>query len=168
MGYVQQEPLLFSGTIKENILFGKEDATDEEINNALNLSYASNFVRHLPDGLDTKIGASNSTQLSGGQKQRVSLARTLIRDPKILILDEATSALDSVSEEIVMLNLIQLNKNRGVTLISIAHRLSTIKNSDRIIVFNQDGQIVEYGKFNELHNDPNSQFNKLLKSHSLE
>lgn len=168
LGYVQQEPLLFSGTIKENILFGKEDATDEEINNALNLSYASNFVRHLPDGLDTKIGASNSTQLSGGQKQRVSLARTLIRDPKILILDEATSALDSVSEEIVMLNLIQLNKNRGVTLISIAHRLSTIKNSDRIIVFNQDGQIVEDGKFNELHNDPNSQFNKLLKSHSLE
>ena len=134
----------------------------------LNLSYASNFVRHLPDSSRYQDWCFKFYAIEWRTKQRVSLARTLIRDPKILILDEATSALDSVSEEIVMLNLIQLNKNRGVTLISIAHRLSTIKNSDRIIVFNQDGQIVEDGKFNELHNDPNSQFNKLLKSHSLE
>ncbi|KAL6454696.1 MDL1 ATP-dependent permease MDL1 [Candida maltosa Xu316] len=168
LGYVQQEPLLFSGTIKENVLFGKEDASEEEINRALTLSYAYRFIENLPDGIETKVGASTSTQLSGGQKQRVSLARTLIRDPKILILDEATSALDSVSEEIVMKNLIALNKEKGVTLISIAHRLSTIKNSDRVIVLNQYGEIVEDGDFNELHNNPNSEFNKLLKSHSLE
>lgn len=168
LGYVQQEPLLFSGTIKENILFGKDNATEEEIQKAVKLSYASHFIKNLPDGLETKIGASQSTQLSGGQKQRVSLARTLIRDPKILILDEATSALDSVSEEMVMRNLIELNREKGITLISIAHRLSTIRNSDRVIVFDQDGQIVEDGCFNELHNDPNSRFNQLLKSHNLE
>ena len=168
LGYVQQEPLLFSGTIRENILFGKDDASEEEVQKAIELSYASNFIKNLPDGLETKIGASQSTQLSGGQKQRISLARTLIRNPKILILDEATSALDSVSEEKVMRNLIELNKEKGITLISIAHRLTTIQNSDRVVVFNQNGQIVEDGKFIELHNDPNSKFNQLLKSHDLE
>ncbi|KAI5966736.1 MDL1 [Candida pseudojiufengensis] len=167
LGYVQQEPLLFSGTIRENVTFGKEDATEEEIETALDLSHASAFIHNLPDGIDTKIGASTSTQLSGGQKQRISLARTLIKNPKILILDEASSALDSISEEQVMKNLICLNRKKGTTIISIAHRLSTIKNSDRVIVFNQNGEIVEDGEFITLHNDPNSQFNKLLNTKDL-
>lgn len=163
LGYVQQEPLLFSGTVRENVTFGKQDATEEQIDNALELSHSLAFVKNLPDGLDTKIGASTSTQLSGGQKQRISLARSLIKDPKILILDEATSALDSISEEQVMKNLSRLNREKGVTIISIAHRLSTIKNSDRVVVFNEKGEIVEDGDFNKLHYDRNSHFNKLLK-----
>ena len=168
LGYVQQEPLLFSGTVRENVTFGKEDATQEEIDRALELSHSLAFVKNLPDGLDTKIGASTSTQLSGGQKQRISLARTLIKNPKILILDEATSALDSISEEEVMKNLLGLNREKGVTIISIAHRLSTIKNSDRVVVFNEHGKIVEDGDFSTLHNDRTSHFNKLLKSNKLE
>ncbi|KAI3403812.2 MDL1 [Candida oxycetoniae] len=168
LGYVQQEPLLFSGTIKENVVFGKEDATDTEIEEALALSHSTAFIRNLPDGLETKIGASNKTLLSGGQKQRLSLARTLIKKPRILILDEATSALDSISEEEVMKNLLGLNREYGITIISIAHRLSTIKNSDRIIVLDQNGNITEDGPFSELNNDPNSKFNKLLIKNELE
>lgn len=168
LGYVLQDAFLFSGSIKENVLFGKDDATDEQIQRALELSNAKSFISNLPHGLETPIGGSNSTQLSGGQRQRVSLARTLIREPKILILDEATSALDSISEEMVMKNLQQLNKELGVTIISIAHRLSTIKGSDRIVVFNDEGEIVEDDSFDVLFNDPTSEFNKLLKSHSLE
>ncbi|RLV90915.1 ATP-dependent permease MDL1 [Spathaspora sp. JA1] len=168
LGYVQQEPLLFSGSIKENVLFGKENASEEQIQNALELSNSSHFIDKLPDGIETLIGSSNSTQLSGGQRQRVSLARTLIREPRILILDEATAALDSISEEIVMKNLTTLNREYGTTIISIAHRLSTIRNSDRIIVFNQHGEIIEDGNFDDLFNDPNSEFNKLLQNHSLE
>jgi len=168
LGYVQQEPLLFSGTVRDNTIFGKQNATDEEIERALELSHSVAFVRNLPDGLDTKIGASTSTQLSGGQKQRISLARTLIKEPKILILDEATSALDTISEEQVMKNLLGLNREKGVTIISIAHRLSTIKNSDRIVVLNEHGSIVEDGDFATLHNNRNSHFNKLLKSNKLE
>ncbi|CAI5755572.1 unnamed protein product [Candida verbasci] len=154
LGYVQQEPLLFSGTIKENIQFGM----DKDLTEALKLSH-SNFIDNLPNGLNTII---TSAQLSGGQKQRISLARTLLREPKIIILDEATSALDSISEEMVMKNLLTLNE-KGVTIISIAHRLSTIKNSDRIIVLNHDGEIVEDGSFEELYNNKSSEFNKLLK-----
>ncbi|CAK9436450.1 uncharacterized protein LODBEIA_P10080 [Lodderomyces beijingensis] len=168
LGFVQQEPLLFSGTIRENVVFGKEDATDEEIEEALELSHANVFIRNLPQGLETKIGAANKTQLSGGQKQRLSLARTLIKKPKILILDEATSALDSISEEEVLQSLLDLNRKEGVTIISIAHRLTTIKNSDRVIVLDQDGTIVEDGQFTDLNNDPNSKFNKLLKKNELE
>ncbi|KAI5950754.1 MDL1 [Candida jiufengensis] len=168
LGYVQQEPLLFSGTIKDNVIFGKQDATDEDIEKALQVSHSTAFINNLPDGLNTKIGSSTSTQLSGGQKQRISLARTIIKNPKILILDEATSALDSISEEQVMKNLIGLNREKGITIISIAHRLSTIQNSDRIIVFNQDGEIVEDGEFINLHNNPESQFNKLLKTSDFE
>ncbi|KAK6456477.1 ATP-binding cassette transporter family member [Scheffersomyces xylosifermentans] len=168
LGYVQQEPLLFSGTIRENILFGKEDATEEEIEEALRLSNSASFVNNLPEGINTKIGSSTSTQLSGGQRQRLSLARTLIRRPKILILDEATSALDSISEEIVSKNLNHLNKHENVTIISIAHRLSTIRNADRIIVLNHDGDIVEDGKFETLYRNPDSEFNRLLQTNSLE
>lgn len=164
LGYVQQEPLLFAGTIRENVAFGKADATEEEIERALRLSNSYGFIHDLPNGLDTVIGPSNLTQLSGGQRQRISLARTLIKNPNTLILDEATSALDSISEEIVMNNLKKLNKDQQNTIISIAHRLSTIQNSDRIVVLNVNGEIVEDGKFNDLIGNSKSELNKLLKN----
>lgn len=164
IGYVQQEPLLFSGTIKENIEFGRDNCTLEQIENACKFSNSLTFINGFPQGLDTFIGPSSSgAQLSGGQKQRISLARTLIKDPKILILDEATSALDLISEELVMENLSALAKEKSMTIISIAHRLSTIRNSERIIVLNEQGLVVEDGKFSELYNNKDSEFNKLLK-----
>lgn len=164
IGYVQQDSLLFSGTIRDNILFGKEKASDEEILHAVELSNAAGFISELPMGLDTKIGPSNSTQLSGGQRQRISLSRALIKRPKILVLDEATSALDSISEEILMSNLVKLNREFGGTIISIAHRLSTIRNSDRIVVINRTGEIVEDGDFKHLYGNPSSELNKLLNN----
>lgn len=172
LGYVQQEPLLFSGTIRDNILFGKRGdnnsgssmSLDEQIINATKLSNAYEFIQSFPDKFDTIIGA-NGAQLSGGQKQRISLARTLVKNPKILILDEATSALDSLSEERVMQNLNKLSEEQGTTMILIAHRLSTIKNSENIIVLNSKGEIVEEGKFDLLYADANSKLNRLLKNH---
>lgn len=170
VGYVQQEPLLFSGTIRDNIIFGRMDSNEDEIKEASILSNAYKFIEEFPDKFDTVIGPSTSgaAQLSGGQKQRVSLARTLIKKPDILILDEATSALDSQLEEIVMKNLKRLSKDMHVTIILIAHRLSTIRNSERIIVVNYRGEIVEDGKFNELYYNSNSELNKLLKAHELQ
>lgn len=166
IGYVQQEPLLFSGTLRENITFGRDNCTDEEIDRAITLSNCHSFIDTFPNGLETMVGPSSSgAQLSGGQKQRISLARTLIKQPKILVLDEATSALDSILEEIVMRNLKKLAQQEDFTMILIAHRLSTIKNSDRIVVLNEHGQIVEDGSFNELYYDKGSEFNKLLKKH---
>lgn len=168
LGYVQQEPLLFSGTIRDNIIFGARNALAEDIAIATELSNLAGFILALPDGLDTAIGPLNLTQLLGGQRQRISLARTLIRRPQILVLDEATLALDLISEEIVMRNLADLNSSQSVTIINIAHRLLTIKNSKRVVVFNSDGCIVEDGAFAELYANPNSELNKLLKNHSLE
>lgn len=170
IGYVQQEPLLFSGTIRDNIVFGKTNCTSEEIEDAARLSNSLKFIQEFPDKFDTIIGptTSGAAQLSGGQKQRISLARTLIKKPDILILDEATSALDSQLEEIVMSNLKKLSKERQVTMILIAHRLSTIKNSERTVVINHRGEIVEDGYFNELYNNPSSEFNQLLKDHEYE
>ncbi|CUM45827.1 unnamed protein product [Debaryomyces fabryi] len=170
VGYVQQEPLLFSGTIRDNIVFGRTNSNEDEIREASMLSNAYKFIDEFPDKFDTVIGptTSGAAQLSGGQKQRVSLARTLIKKPDILILDEATSALDSQLEEMVMKNLKRLSKDMHVTIILIAHRLSTIRNSERIIVVNYRGEIVEDGKFNELYNNSNSELNKLLKAHELQ
>lgn len=163
IGYVSQEPLLFSGTIRENIAFGRPDATQEDIEAACELSNALAFIKDFPNGFDTVIGPSSSgAQLSGGQKQRISLARTLIKHPELLILDEATSALDLHSEEVVMRNLASLQA--GTTIISIAHRLSTIKNSERVVVLNSHGEVVEDGLFEELFADSNSHLNQLLKS----
>lgn len=166
IGYVQQEPLLFSGTIRDNITFGKPDSTEEDIEYATRISNSQNFISTFPNGLDTVIGptSSGSAQLSGGQRQRISLARTLIKRPKLLILDEATSALDSRLEEAVTRNLTELSRVSQITIISIAHRLSTIKNSERIIVFDSKGHIVEDGRFVQLYADPGSKLNKLLKS----
>lgn len=169
IGYVQQEPLLFSGTIASNITFGRPKSTMAEIEEATKLSNAYEFIEAFPKKFDTEIGptSSGSAQLSGGQRQRILLARTLIKRPKILILDEATSALDSRLEELVMKNLNKLSKQSEITVISIAHRLSTIRNSERIIVINSAGEVVEDGNFAQLYADPDSNLNKLLKSDQL-
>ena len=143
---VFQDNFLFSGSIRDNILLGKTDATEKEIWKVLKLVYLDDFIKTLPEGLDTQIG-ERGTLLSGGQKQRLAIARALIKDTPIVILDEATSALDNKSEAIVQKAIENLMKNRTVFI--IAHRLSTIKNADHIAVIN-DGQIVEAGSHQSL------------------
>ena len=146
ISFVFQDNYLFSGTIKENILMGKPDATDEEIVNALKLAYLDEFLTTLPEGIDTVVGERGAS-LSGGQRQRVAIARAIIKNAPIVILDEATSALDNESEAIVQQALDNLMANR--TVFVIAHRLSTIHNADRIAVLNE-GQLVEFGSHDEL------------------
>ncbi|MCR9182091.1 MAG: ABC transporter ATP-binding protein/permease [Flavobacteriaceae bacterium] len=146
MGLVTQDSILFNDTIKGNLLVGKENATDEEIIEALKIANAWEFVETLPNVLETNIGDSGN-KLSGGQKQRLSIARAVLKNPPIMILDEATSALDTESERLVQNALEKMMKNR--TSIVIAHRLSTIQNADKIIVMSK-GQIVEQGTHQEL------------------
>ena len=141
IGMVQQDVYLFDGTIRENIAYGKPDATDEEIKEAARRANMDDFVMPLPKQYDTYVG-EKGTRLSGGQKQRISIARVFLKNPPILILDEATSALDNESERYIQKSLEELAKNR--TTITIAHRLSTIKRSDEIIVITEDG-IAERG-----------------------
>ena len=141
IGMVQQDVYLFDGTIRENIAYGKPDATDEEIKEAARRANMDDFIMQLPKQYDTYVG-EKGTRLSGGQKQRISIARVFLKNPPILILDEATSALDNESERYIQKSLEELAKNR--TTITIAHRLSTIKRSDEIIVITEDG-IVERG-----------------------
>ena len=136
IGMVQQEVYLFSGTIRDNIAYGRPGATDEEIRAAARLAGADEFISALENGLDTYIG-ERGVKLSGGQKQRLSIARVFLKDPKILILDEATSALDNESEILVTQSLKALAKGR--TTITIAHRLTTIQDADRIIVLDKNG-----------------------------
>ncbi len=143
---VFQDNFLFSGTIRENILLGKKDATEEEVNNAIKMAYLDDFIQSLPNGLDTQIG-ERGVLLSGGQKQRVAIARAFLKDAPIIILDEATSALDNKAEAIVQKAIDNLMKDK--TVFVIAHRLSTIKNADRIAVINE-GQLVELGSHDEL------------------
>ncbi|KAK9365700.1 P-loop containing nucleoside triphosphate hydrolase protein [Lipomyces kononenkoae] len=159
IGTVSQEPVLFSGSIAENIAYGKPHATRAEIIAAARKANCD-FIQDFPDGLDTQVG-SRGAQLSGGQKQRIAIARALIRDPAILILDEATSALDAESETAVNEALVRLMRS-NTTTISIAHRLSTIMKSDYIICLNGSGQVAEQGTFKELSSNPNSFFSKLL------
>lgn len=141
IGMVQQDVYLFDGTIRENIAYGKPDATDEEIKEAARRANMDDFIMQLPKQYDTYVG-EKGTRLSGGQKQRISIARVFLKNPPILILDEATSALDNESERYIQKSLEELAKNR--TTITIAHRLSTIKRSDEIIVITKDG-IAERG-----------------------
>lgn len=136
IGMVQQDVYLFDGTIRENIAYGKPDATDEEIKEAARRANMDDFIMQLPKQYDTYVG-EKGTRLSGGQKQRISIARVFLKNPPILILDEATSALDNESERYIQKSLEELAKNR--TTITIAHRLSTIKRSDEIIVITEDG-----------------------------
>ncbi|CDI49948.1 multidrug resistance ABC transporter ATP-bindingand permease protein [Clostridium tetani 12124569] len=146
IGVVQQDVYMFAGTIKENIAYGKPEATDEEIYMAAKRANAHDFIMNLEKGYDTFVG-ERGVKLSGGQKQRVSIARVFLKNPPILILDEATSALDNVSEKYVQQSLDELAKNR--TTLVIAHRLSTIKNADEILVLTEDG-MQEKGTHEEL------------------
>lgn len=146
MGLVTQDSILFNDTIKNNIKLGKQDATDDEIIEALKIANAYEFVKDLPNGIETNIGDSGN-KLSGGQKQRLSIARAVLKNPPIMILDEATSALDTESEKFVQIALENMMQNR--TSIVIAHRLSTIQKADKIVVMNK-GKIVEQGTHDEL------------------
>lgn len=146
IGVVAQDVYLFSGSVKENISYGKENATDEEIVEAAKLAGAHDFILSLPNGYDTYVG-ERGVKLSGGQKQRISIARVFLKNPPILILDEATSALDNESERIVQKSLELLAKGR--TTFIVAHRLTTIKGADRILVLTENG-IEEQGTHKEL------------------
>jgi ABC-type multidrug transport system fused ATPase/permease subunit len=154
---VPQEVILFGGTIKENILYGNVDATDEEVIEAARKANAYDFIMSFPDQFDTLVG-DRGIQLSGGQKQRIAIARAVLKNPKILILDEATSALDSESEKLVQDALDKLMIGR--TSFVIAHRLSTIKNADNILVL-EHGKIVEQGKHDKLIADTSGVYYKL-------
>lgn len=148
IGVVAQDVYLFSGTIRDNLIYGKPDATDEELIDAAKKAGAHDFISELPDGYDTYIG-ERGVKLSGGQKQRLSIARVFLKDPPVLLLDEATSALDNESERLVQESLERLAKGR--TTLTIAHRLTTIKNADEIIVLTEKG-IAEQGTHSELIN----------------
>jgi ATP-binding cassette subfamily B protein len=143
---VQQDVYLFTGTIRDNIIYGKPDATREEIIRAAKLANAHDFIMELENGYDTFVG-ERGVKLSGGQKQRISIARAFLKNPPILILDEATSSLDNESERLVQESLKLLTEGR--TTLIIAHRLSTIRNADKIIVLTANG-IEEQGTHQEL------------------
>lgn len=146
IGVVQQDVYMFSGTVKENIAYGKPEASDEDIIEAAKNAGAHEFITQLPNGYDTYVG-ERGVKLSGGQKQRISIARVFLKDPEILILDEATSALDNESERLVQQSLERLAKGR--TTLTIAHRLTTIRNASHILVLTEDG-IAEQGSHSEL------------------
>jgi ABC-type multidrug transport system fused ATPase/permease subunit len=146
IGYVLQETVLFEGTVRDNIAYGRADATEDEIMNAAKLADVDEFVARMPHGYDTMVGERGET-LSGGQRQRIGIARAIIRNNPILILDEPTAALDTESESLVVNALDRLMKGR--TVITIAHRLSTIHNSDKILVL-KDGVVAEQGTHDEL------------------
>ncbi len=146
IGVVTQETYLFNGTIKENLLYAKEDATDDEIEKACKIASIHDFIVKQPDGYNTMVG-NRGLKLSGGEKQRISIARVILKDPKILILDEATSALDSISENAISEALEVLMQNR--TSIVIAHRLSTIMKAEKIVVI-AEGHVAELGTHQEL------------------
>lgn len=159
IGLVSQEPVLFTASIKDNIAYGKDGATTEEIRAAAEQANAAKFIDKLPQGLDTMVG-EHGTQLSGGQKQRVAIARAILKDPRILLLDEATSALDAESERVVQEALDRIMVNR--TTVVVAHRLSTVRNANMIVVIHQ-GKVVEKGTHFELLEDPEGAYSQLIR-----
>ena len=163
IGVVSQDSILFNDTIKNNLLIGKSDATDEELITAAKIANAYEFINDLPEGFETNIGDAGS-KLSGGQKQRLSIARAVLKNPPIMVLDEATSALDTESERLVQNALENMMKHR--TSIVIAHRLSTIQNADLIVVM-QKGRIVEQGTHSELI-QKNGMYKRLVEMQTIE
>ncbi|TYI86341.1 hypothetical protein E1A91_D04G058800v1 [Gossypium mustelinum] len=164
MGLVSQEPALFATTIKENVLFGKEDASMDEVIDAAKASNAHNFISQLPQGYETQVG-ERGVQMSGGQKQRIAIARAIIKAPRILLLDEATSALDSESEQVVQQAIDQAAVGRSSII--IAHRLSTIRNADLIAVV-QKGQVIEIGSHDQLMENDIGHYASLVHLQQIE
>jgi ATP-binding cassette subfamily B protein len=156
---VPQEVMLFGGTIRENILYGRGDATDEEIIEAARQANALEFIEEFPDGFGTIVG-ERGVKLSGGQRQRIAIARAILRDPAILLLDEATSSLDAESERVVQDALDKLLQGR--TALIIAHRLSTIRDADRILVIDK-GRLVEEGRHDELFANEDGLYHHLAR-----
>jgi ATP-binding cassette subfamily B protein/subfamily B ATP-binding cassette protein MsbA len=146
IGVVSQDTFIFHASVRENIGFGKLDATDEEIRRAARIANADSFIEQLVDGYETVVG-EQGYRLSGGQRQRLSIARAILRDPEILILDEATSDLDSRSERLIQESIEELRRQR--TVLAIAHRLSTVRMADEIVVL-EEGELVERGSHAEL------------------
>ncbi|GKD14681.1 ABC transporter B family member 21-like protein, partial [Tanacetum coccineum] len=159
IGLVSQEPVLFTSSIKDNIMYGKDGASNDEIRVAVELANAARFIDQLPKGLDTMVG-EHGTQLSGGQKQRIAIARAILKDPRILLLDEATSALDAESERVVQEALDRIMVNR--TTVIVAHRLSTVRNAYMIAVIHR-GKMVEKGSHLELLQDPEGAYAQLIR-----
>ena len=148
IGLVGQEPILFLGSVSDNIGYGKEGATKEEIEAAAKMANAHGFITEKEEGYNIQVGQGGG-KLSGGQKQRIAIARAMIKDPKVLLLDEATSALDTASERIVQAALDDIRTRQKRTTVAIAHRLSTIMKADNIFVINS-GEVVEKGKHDDL------------------
>lgn len=158
IGYVPQDPLLFHASIRDNLLWSFEQATEDDIRRALRLANAEDFVKELPQGIDTFVG-DRGVRLSGGQRQRIALARALLRKPELLILDEATSSLDSESELLIQQSMEQVAQD--TTILVVAHRLSTIANADQVYVM-KEGRVVEEGPFKVLSIEPGSILNDMI------
>ena len=150
IGYVPQSHILFSRTIRDNIRFGKPDATEEDIARAIRMANFEDDLKRLPDGLDTMVG-EKGISLSGGQKQRISIARAFIRNPEILILDDSLSAVDAKTESRIIDNI--QNERKDKTTIIVTHRLSAILHAEKIVVVD-DGEIIQYGTHDELVRQP--------------
>ena len=157
MAFVPQDVILYGGSIRENIAYGKPNASDDEIKEAAIKAHADEFIHRFPEGYNTIVG-ERGIKLSGGQRQRIAIARAILKNPAILILDEATSSLDSESEQYVQDALENLMKDR--TSFVIAHRLSTIRNSDKIVVLDK-GTVVEAGTHDELMNKSQGLYKRL-------
>jgi len=162
IGFVPQDTLLFNAAIKDNLLWGKNDATQQEIESACRQAHAHEFIMELPQGYDTEVG-DRGVRLSGGQRQRIALARAIIRKPELLLLDEATSALDSQSEMLIQQAINDIA--RETTIVIVAHRLSTIANADYIYVM-ENGTIVEHGAYRDLV-EKNGLFAHMIQLQSL-
>ncbi|EZG43534.1 ATP-binding cassette transporter [Gregarina niphandrodes] len=166
IGLVSQEPSLFSGSVRDNILYGNPEASEEDIIEACRQANAWGFVQDMPEGLDTEVGRGGS-RLSGGQKQRIAIARALVKKPELLILDEATSALDAASEKVVQEALNKLLATKKFNALVIAHRLSTIRDCDYIVVFvnhnTRGSQIAEVGNHQQLMAIKDGVYSKLVR-----